>query len=244
MIKILLVIAIALLPYQESRAQGSGIIRKGDLGLKEFPFSRNYREQTRNDLLNAYPPKEFREESAPKLGNPFRDEMVYGPFRQGNSELWKVSFQEMGNAKFELWGISDHDHKGNKNLNEKNPGIGAKYFLDEQNFFVVAYINKNSQKGRTWFFGKGHRNLLLERRSLKLYLATAVIFMHYEAEDKQQTIHTPDGRSIDERWPRSANGPMGAIGFEFGGSGISLNATRIPLAKVTTYNLSIQKLFW
>lgn len=245
---VVLVTLLVLFALQrKSVAQENGLFERSGLEVQGLLVSDLYQKEVGNGLFKAYTQGKETHLGEPRLrlANPFRDEFVYGPFREEeNPDLWKLDFKQLGNVKLEVWVASDHRHKGNKKLNEKNPGLGGRYFFDERNFAVGAYIRENSQKEPAWFAGWGQREVLLQESGFKLYGGGAIVLMHYGLRNSGHRVVNGPGEVVrDEFRPESADGPMGVLGLELNGYGLSLNANYIPIADVTVFSLTFQKLF-
>lgn len=149
------------------------------------------------------------------------------PFEQASADpmLMRLSFEQLTKIRLDIWGISDHRHKKEgRNYNERNWGYGGKYYYDDGNFAMGAYI-RNTQSKATWFMGHGVRRAVLELGGMKAYVGIVGGFMNYETE--KETVRRP----------------MFAPGFEVEGGGLSLNFAFIPVANVTTLHVSVMKPF-
>lgn len=159
--------------------------------------------------------------------HPFRSDTMHQAFNQVNADpmLMRLSFEQLTKIRLDIWGISDHkNRKADKDYNERNWGYGGKYYYNDENFAMGAYI-RNTQNKATWFMGHGVRRAVLEMGGVKAYVGIVGGFMNYETE--KETIRRP----------------MFAPGFEVEGGGFSLNFAFIPIANVTTLHLSVMKPF-
>ncbi len=87
---------------------------------------------------------------------------------------------------------ADHFKKSSR-LNEKNWGLGVKYYIPDKlfnsggEFFGEVGGLRNSQKGKAYFFGAGYTKKLFEFKGIRVSGSIAPTYVDYGAKGRSAT---------------------------------------------------------
>lgn len=106
-----------------------------------------------------------------------------------------------GKYQLHLWGLSYHTHKPTGNqLNEKNPGIGLRYYFRDplfcQTFAEGDYIARNTMRGEVFAIGVGAQCPILKLKGAEFFVGGVIGYGSYENPTRHKVYRGVIGMPI------------------------------------------------